>query len=120
MNCLVEGAFILHNETCAPCAGLLDGGDGRIALLGCAIGLEDLLDLEPEDRRDPEGEGEARVVLFLFNGDDRLARDSQPRGELGLSKASRGSERGEVVSHQRLQATETDRVKETYQDIKEA
>ena len=48
------------------------------------IGKEYLLDLFAENVRDPESEGETRVVFFRLDGVDGLARDVEFVGQVRL------------------------------------
>ena len=53
----------------------------------------------PNSRAMPERERQARIVLAGFDGVDRLPRHAQPRRELALRPALRGSELAQPIGH---------------------
>src|SRR5699024_3278348 len=73
-------------------------GRGRSGLLVPVRG-EDLLDGASEERGDPEGEREGRVVLVVLEGDHRLPGDAEGLAELRLGPAPLGAAGPDVVAH---------------------
>src|SRR5699024_915643 len=71
---------------------------GRSGLLVPVRG-EDLLDGASEERGDPEGEREGRVVLVVLEGDHRLPGDAEGLAELRLGPAALGAAGPDVVAH---------------------
>ena len=61
--------------------------------------IEDVLDLEAEERGDLEGEGEAGVVLPFLDRIHSLPGDVQAFGDLCLGPGVLGSKYRETVSH---------------------
>src|SRR5699024_1326504 len=74
------------------------GAWGRSGLLVPVRG-EDLLDGASEERGDPEGEREGRVVLVVLEGDHRLPGDAEGLAELRLGPAALGAAGPDVVAH---------------------
>src|SRR6185295_15594463 len=66
----------------AGAASILGFGGGSLAF--ALLGVEDLLDRQPEEAGDAKGQGEAGVVLSGFDGVDGLARDLQTLGQVAL------------------------------------
>lgn len=59
---------------------------------------EDLLHRQAEQGGDAEGEVEGGVVLLGLQRIDRLARDAQPRAEVGLRPAPFGAQLAQSVA----------------------
>ena len=63
------------------------GGAGSTSFrfsAGIVVPQKDLLDALPEGAGDAEGQAEARLILAVLHGDDRLTGDADPGGQLGL------------------------------------
>src|SRR5687768_121429 len=64
-----------------------------------SLRLEDRLDRQIEQLRDPEGEREAGVVATGLDRVDALARDFEPFGQVALAPVALGPEHLEAVLH---------------------
>src|SRR5688572_9825201 len=64
-----------------------------------SLRLEDRLDRQVEQFRDPEGEREAGVVAAGLDRVDALARDFEPFGQVALAPVALGPEHLEAVLH---------------------
>src|SRR3954463_16761604 len=80
-----------------------------ISLLGLIVRarIEDLLDRAPEESRDAKSEGQAGVVLSFLDGVDRLARDLQSLGQVGLRPVAFGAQHLQPVLHEYLRQPTT-------------
>src|SRR5579883_51731 len=72
---------------------------GGWRLARAVLPVEDLLDGFAENGRDLERQRQARIVAAGFDGVDRLARDSQPLGEIRLGPVAPGAQHAKFVRH---------------------
>ena len=66
-------------------------------MLRLALRLKNLFDRDAEEAGEAEGEGQARIVALGFDRIDRLPRDAEALGELGLGPVALGAEQAEAV-----------------------